>query len=97
VIQFSWIKGHYGVEVNETAGLEAKQSIKECRGSQILLLVADLKAQWKQKGKEKLHVFVKTPKDAEEKAILEGTTGMARFHGSARSNWTVVPSCWLTV
>jgi hypothetical protein len=37
--------------------LETKQSIKEDRQSQLLLPVADLKAQWKMKGKEELHSF----------------------------------------
>jgi ribonuclease HI len=44
-IQFYWISGHCGVEVNETADSEAKQSIKEDRDSQLPLPVAYLKAQ----------------------------------------------------
>jgi hypothetical protein len=43
-IQFYWIPGHCGVEVNETADSAAKQSIKEGRDSQLLLPVADLKS-----------------------------------------------------
>jgi ribonuclease HI len=48
-IQFYCIPGHCGVEVNERADSEAKQSIKEGRDSQLLLPVADLKAQCKKK------------------------------------------------
>jgi hypothetical protein len=56
-IQFYWTLGHCGVEVNERADLEGEQSIKEGRDSQLLLPVADLKDQWKKKGKEELHNF----------------------------------------
>jgi hypothetical protein len=51
-------------DLNERADSETKQAIKEGRDSQLLLLlllllpVADLKTQWKKKGKE---VSVKTP------------------------------------
>jgi ribonuclease HI len=55
--QFYWIPGHCEVEVNERADSEAKQAINEGRESQLLLPVADLKAQWKKKGKEELHGF----------------------------------------
>jgi ribonuclease HI len=51
-IQFYWIPGHCAVEVNERADLVAKQSMKESRDSQLLLPMADLKAQWKKKDKE---------------------------------------------
>jgi hypothetical protein len=45
--------------------------------------VADLKGQWKKKGKEELQ-SVKTPKQTEEKATLKGTIGMAHLCGSMR-------------
>jgi hypothetical protein len=48
--------------------LEAKQAIKEGRDSQLLLPVADLKTQWKKKGKEELHSFCQnTKRDRGEK------------------------------
>jgi hypothetical protein len=53
---------HCGVEVNERADSEAKQSIREGRDSQLLLSVADLKAQWKKNGKEELHSFFQNNK-----------------------------------
>jgi hypothetical protein len=43
-----------------------------------------LKPNGKRKAKKSITVSVKTPKGTEEKATLKGTTGMARFHGSAR-------------
>jgi hypothetical protein len=52
--------------------------------SQLLLAVADLKAQWKKKGKEELHSFCETPNGAEAKATSKGTTGMNRVRGSAK-------------
>jgi hypothetical protein len=51
----------------------------EDRDSQLLLPVADLKAQWKKKGKD-FTVPAKTPKRTEDK----GTTGMAHLCGSTR-------------
>jgi hypothetical protein len=54
-IQFYSIPGHCGIEVNERVDSEAKQAMKEGRHSQLLLPVADLKTQWKKKGKEELH------------------------------------------
>jgi ribonuclease HI len=56
IIQFYWIPGHCRIEVNERADSEAKQASTEGRSSQFLLPVADLKIQWKKKGKE-LHGF----------------------------------------
>jgi hypothetical protein len=38
----------------------------------------------KRKAKKNFTVFVKTPNGREEKATSKGTTGMARFRGSAR-------------
>jgi hypothetical protein len=61
-IQFYWIPGHCGVEVNERADSEAMQSIRDGRDSQLLLPVADLKAQWKKKGKGVLHSFCQNTK-----------------------------------
>jgi ribonuclease HI len=43
-IQLYWILGHCGVEANERASSEAKQSIREGRDSQLLLPVAHLKS-----------------------------------------------------
>jgi hypothetical protein len=78
--------GHCGAEVIERADSYAKESIKEGRDSQLLrvLTVADLRAQWKKKGKEDLHSFCQNKKETEEKVTLEGTTGMAHLHGSTR-------------
>jgi hypothetical protein len=56
--------GHCGVEVNERDDSEAKQSIKQGRDGQLLLLVADLKVQW-EKAKRNFTVSVKTPKGTE--------------------------------
>jgi ribonuclease HI len=61
-IQFYWILGRCGLEVNERADPEAKQSIKEGRDSQLLLPVAELKAQWKKKDKAELHSFCQNSK-----------------------------------
>jgi hypothetical protein len=51
--------------------------------SQLLLSVADLKAQGKKKAKKSFTVSVKTPKGTEDKATFKGTTGLARFGGFA--------------
>jgi hypothetical protein len=83
-IQFYWILGHCGVEVNERAGSEAKKSIEEGRDSKLLLPVADLKAQWEKKENRSFKISVKIPKGTKEKATLKGTTGVARLRGSAR-------------
>jgi hypothetical protein len=85
--------GSCGVEVNERADSEAKQSIKEGRDRQMLLLAADLKAQWEQKSREELHSLLKSPKGTEKEDILVGTTGMACSRGSVRSRRTVALSC----
>jgi hypothetical protein len=66
---------HCGVEVNERANSEAKQSIKEGRDSQLLLPMAYLKAQWKKKGKEELHTFCQNTKRDRGESSLKGTTG----------------------
>jgi hypothetical protein len=42
--------------------LEAKQFIKEGRNTELILSVADLKTQWKKKGKEELHSFCQNTK-----------------------------------
>jgi ribonuclease HI len=44
-MQFYWIPGHCGVEVNQRADSEAKQSIKVGRDSQLLLPAAHLTGQ----------------------------------------------------
>jgi hypothetical protein len=52
---------HCGVEVNEIADSEAKQSIRGGRDSQLLLPAADLKAQWKKKARRSFTGSFKTP------------------------------------
>jgi hypothetical protein len=61
-MQFYWIPGYLGFEVNERADSEANQSIKEGRDCQLLLPVADLKALWKKKRKEERHNFYQNTK-----------------------------------
>jgi hypothetical protein len=56
-MQYYWIHGHCGIEVNERAESEAKQAIKEVKHSQLLLPVADLETQRKKKGKKELQSF----------------------------------------
>jgi hypothetical protein len=68
-IQFCWIPGHCGV--NEWADLEVKQSIKDGRDNQLLLPVADLKAQWKKKDKGELHSFCQNTKRDRGKNYFE--------------------------
>jgi hypothetical protein len=53
--------------------------------------MADLKAKWKNKGKEELHCFCQNIKVTENKPTLKGTTRMARLRGSARKKWIVMP------
>lgn len=76
--QYYLITGHCGVEVNETADLEAKKG----RESQLLLPVANLKFRGKRKEKRNLKLSVKTPTGTGEKATLKGTAGMNRLRGS---------------
>jgi hypothetical protein len=59
IIQFYWIPGHCRIEVNYRADSEAKQAVKEGRDSQLLLTVADVKTQWKKKGKGELQFVSK--------------------------------------
>jgi hypothetical protein len=70
-IQFYWIPGYCGVEVNERTDSEVKQSIKESRDSQLLLPVAELKAQWKKKSKEELHSFCQNTKTDRGESYFE--------------------------
>jgi ribonuclease HI len=65
-IQFYYIPGHCGVEVKDRADSEAKQSIKEGRDSQLLLPVADLKAQWKKRQRGASQFLSKHQKGQEE-------------------------------
>jgi hypothetical protein len=81
-IQFYWILGRCGVEVNEKADLEAKQSIKEGRDSQLLLLVTDLKAQWKKKGREEFHSFCQNTKRERGESYFE------RYYRNGLSLWS---------
>jgi ABC-type uncharacterized transport system ATPase component len=83
-IQFYWILGHCGVEVNERADLEGKQLIKEGKVVNYYYQWQILKPSGKRKKKRCFRVTVKTLKGTEEKATLKGTTGMARLRGSAR-------------
>jgi hypothetical protein len=56
-------------------------TIKEGRSSQLLLPVADLKAQWKKKGKEELHKFCQnTERD-------RGENYFERFYRNGSSPW----------
>jgi hypothetical protein len=70
-----------GVKANERADLEAKQVTKEGRDSQLLLPVADLKTQWKKKGKEKLHNFCQNTKRDREENYFE------RYYRNGSSPW----------
>jgi hypothetical protein len=76
--------GHCGVEVNERADSEAKQSLKEGRNSQLLLPVAYLKAHWKKKAKRSFTLSIKTPKGTENKYTLKGITKMTHLRCSTR-------------
>jgi hypothetical protein len=49
----------------------AKQSIKKGRDSDLLLPVADLKAQWKEKGKEEFHSFCHNTKTDRGESCFE--------------------------
>jgi hypothetical protein len=61
--------------------LEAKQSIKEGRESQLLLLVTDLKTQWKKKRREELHSFCRnTIRD-------RGESYFERYYRNGSSPW----------
>jgi hypothetical protein len=71
-IQFYWLPGHCGVEVNERADSEAKQSIKEGSDNKLLLPVADLKVYWKEKGKEELHSLCQSTKMDRVESHFEG-------------------------
>jgi hypothetical protein len=80
-IQFYWTLGHFGVEVNEGADSEAKQSTIEGTDSHLLLPDADLKAQWKKKGKEELHSFCQNTKRDRGECCFE------RYYRSGSSLW----------
>jgi hypothetical protein len=60
---------------------EAEQSIKEGRNIQLLLLVADLKAQWKKKGKEELHSYCQNTKRDRGESYFE------RYYRNGSSPW----------
>jgi hypothetical protein len=70
-----------GVEVNERANSEVKQSIKGGRDSQLLLPVADLKTHWKKKGKEELHSFCQNTKRQRGESYLE------KYYRNSSSPW----------
>jgi ribonuclease HI len=80
-IQLHYIPGDCEVQVNETADLEAKQSIKKGRDSLLLLLMADLKAQRKKKGKEELHSFCQNTKRDRGESYFE------RYYRNGSSPW----------
>jgi hypothetical protein len=67
---------------------QSKQSekVETGRDSQLLLPVVDPKTSGKRNAKKNFTVFVKTPNGTKDKDTLKGTRGMARLHGSARSN-----------
>jgi hypothetical protein len=78
-INFFWIPGHCEDDVNERADSQAKQSIKEGRNSQVLLLVENQKVHWKKKTKRSFTISVKTPKGRKKKTTLKAITTMARL------------------
>ncbi|PNF30200.1 hypothetical protein B7P43_G08428 [Cryptotermes secundus] len=80
-IQFYWIPGHCGVEINERVDSQAKLAIKEGRDSQLLLPVADLKTEWKMKGKEELHSFCQNTKQERGERYFE------RYYRKGSTPW----------
>jgi hypothetical protein len=72
-IEFYWIPGHCGVEVNESADSEAKkaETVNYYYQWQILKPIG------KRKAKRSFTGSVKTPTRTEYKTTLKGTTGMA--------------------
>jgi hypothetical protein len=85
IVQFYWIPEHCGVEFNERAESKAKQSINEGRVANYYYQWQTLKSSGRRKAKWSFTVSLKTPGGTEENGTLEGTTGMSRFRGSARS------------
>jgi hypothetical protein len=65
---------HCRVEVKERADLVAKQAFKEGEDSQLLLPVAELKAQWKKRGKEELHSFCQRGESYFERYYRNGSS-----------------------
>jgi hypothetical protein len=61
--------------------MEAKQSVKEVRDSQLLLPVADIKAQWKKKGKEELHNLCQNTKRDRGECYFE------RYYRNGSTSW----------
>jgi hypothetical protein len=59
----------------------AKESIKGGRDSQLVLLVADLKAQWKKEGKEELHSYCQNTKRDRGERYFE------RYYRNGSSLW----------
>jgi hypothetical protein len=80
-IKFYWTPGRCEVEVNERPDSEAKQSIKEGIVSELLLPVADLKAQWKKKGRKELHSFSQSTKRDRGESYFE------RYYKNGSSSW----------
>jgi hypothetical protein len=72
---------HCGVDADERADLEAKQAIKEGRDRQLLLRVAKLKAQCKEKGKDQLHKFCENSKRGRGESYFE------RFYRNGSAPW----------
>jgi hypothetical protein len=82
-IQFYCILGEGGVKVNES-----------CLGgidSQIFLPMADLKAKWKNKGKEELHCFCQDIKCDREQSYFERYYKNVLSPWFREKKWIVVP------
>jgi hypothetical protein len=84
-IQFYWIPGHYGVEVNGRAELrQSNQSRKAEIVNYYYYQLQILKPIGKRKAKRSFTISVKISNGTENKANVKDTTGMARLHGSVR-------------
>jgi hypothetical protein len=81
VLQFYWILGQYSFDVNDRTDSEAELSIEVGRDRQLLSPVADLKAQWKRKGKEGLHGFFQNTKRERRGSYFE------RYHRNGSAAW----------
>jgi hypothetical protein len=80
--------------MRELTRRQSKQSIKEGRDSQLLLPVADLKVQWKKKGKEELHSFCQNTKRDRRESYFERSVGIKQrpVEMSGRTTyWTLPP------
>jgi ribonuclease HI len=85
-IQFYWIPGHCGVEVNERVRKLTQKQINLSKKAEVVNYYQwqILKPSGKRKAKRSFTVSTRTPKRTEERSTLKGTTGMARLPGSLR-------------